>query len=105
MSGPGCQPFEGQPIQTKPVGFWCSDGTSACRLAKANGIRQTAKRVSKQNAPRIRCVLIVELILAFTLLALRCVNTFYSERIKAVKIFPPLWNAISAFSFCGLYDI
>jgi hypothetical protein len=43
--------------------------------------------------------------LAFTLLALRCVNTFYSKRVKAVKIFPPLWNAISAFSFCGLYDI
>ncbi len=39
------------------------------------------------------------------LLALRCVNTFYSKRVKAVKIFPPLWNAISAFSFCGLYDI
>jgi hypothetical protein len=31
--------------------------------------------------------LIVELMFAFTLLALRCVNTFYSKRVKDVETF------------------
>ena len=35
---------------------------------------------------RIRCVLVVELMFAFTLLALRCVNIFYSKRVKAVEL-------------------
>ena len=39
------------------------------------------------NAPRIRCVLVVELMFAFTLLALRCVNMFYSKRVKGVETF------------------
>src|SRR5215471_14054467 len=55
--------------------------------ASANGITKTANNKSRQNAPRIRCVLVVELMFAFTLLALRCVNTFYSKRVKDVETF------------------
>jgi hypothetical protein len=41
--------------------------------------------VGEGNASRIRRVLVVELMFAFTLLALRCVNIFYSKRVKAVE--------------------
>ena len=49
----------------------------------ASEITKTARSTSTYNAPRIRCVLIVELMFAFTLLTLRCANIFYSKRVKA----------------------
>jgi hypothetical protein len=43
--------------------------------------------------PRVRCALVVELMLTFTLLALRCVNPFYSKRGKDVETFRR-WTAL-----------
>ena len=56
----------------------------APRCPSASGITNTGSK-STQNAPRIRCAFVVELMCAFTLLALRCVNTFYLKRLKDVE--------------------
>src|ERR1043166_10138400 len=58
MSGPGGQPFEGQPKQTKPDGFWFWTGTLTCFWPNANGIRHTASNKSRKTPPRIRCALV-----------------------------------------------
>ena len=57
----------------------------ALRCPTATGIPDTARSKSRYNALRIRCALIGELMFAFTLLALRCVNSFYSKQVKAVE--------------------
>jgi hypothetical protein len=44
-----------------------------------------AVAVGDGNAPRIRCVLVGELMFAFTSPELRCVNVFYSKRVNVVE--------------------
>jgi len=65
-----------QPIQDCAVAL-C--GLSTIRTTLAPSSKST------QNAPPVRCAFIVELMCAFTLLALRCVNTFYPKRLKDVE--------------------